>query len=150
MNNARCRMHGGRSCGAPGNVNALKHGRKSLHALAERRYASSLLRHGRAILKLARAASRGSPPIGSCVLNPDSRLLPPDSCVLTLDSRFLSPAYRPYTEYMQLPRELPCILGACEDVSLKFRPALDCCGRRIDPNGGNPHGAALASFASGP
>jgi hypothetical protein len=38
MANSRCRMHGGKSPGAPvGNANALKHGLYTAHATAERR-----------------------------------------------------------------------------------------------------------------
>nr|WP_276576984.1 HGGxSTG domain-containing protein [Bradyrhizobium sp. CW7] len=44
MNNGRCRMHGGRSPGAPkGNRNAYKHGRYSADAIARRRELSRLL-----------------------------------------------------------------------------------------------------------
>ena len=45
MANGRCRMHGGRSPGAPqGNGNALKHGRYSATAIAERRELATLIR----------------------------------------------------------------------------------------------------------
>jgi hypothetical protein len=45
MLNGRCRMHGGRSPGAPkGNQNALKHGYYSAQSIAERREMSALLR----------------------------------------------------------------------------------------------------------
>ena len=44
MPNGRCRMHGGKSTGAPkGNKNALKHGRYSAEAIAERRYVQELI-----------------------------------------------------------------------------------------------------------
>lgn len=49
MANGRCRMHGGKSPGAPvGNTNALKHGRYTKAALAERRALTALLRAMRA------------------------------------------------------------------------------------------------------
>jgi hypothetical protein len=45
MPNGRCRMHGGMSPGAPrGNKNALKHGRYSNEAIAERRKVAELMR----------------------------------------------------------------------------------------------------------
>ena len=45
MPNGRCRMHGGKSPGAPkGNSNALKHGRYTAEAIAERRELMALLR----------------------------------------------------------------------------------------------------------
>ena len=45
MPNGRCRMHGGKSTGAPkGNKNALKHGRYTAEAKAERRYIRELIR----------------------------------------------------------------------------------------------------------
>jgi hypothetical protein len=45
MPNGRCRMHGGLSPGAPkGNRNALKHGRYTASAVAERRKISALVR----------------------------------------------------------------------------------------------------------
>ncbi len=45
MPNGRCRMHGGKSPGAPkGNRNALKHGRYTAEAIAERRELAALLR----------------------------------------------------------------------------------------------------------
>ncbi|WP_317134935.1 MULTISPECIES: HGGxSTG domain-containing protein [Halocynthiibacter] len=44
MANGRCRMHGGKSPGAPKrNSNALKHGRYTSHAIAERRAVASLI-----------------------------------------------------------------------------------------------------------
>lgn len=44
MLNGRCRMHGGRSSGAPkGNANALKHGRDTAEAIAERRKAAAMI-----------------------------------------------------------------------------------------------------------
>ncbi|WP_109565860.1 HGGxSTG domain-containing protein [Jannaschia seohaensis] len=45
MPNGRCRMHGGKSPGAPiGNNNARKHGRYTADAVAERREIAGLLR----------------------------------------------------------------------------------------------------------
>ena len=45
MPNGRCRMHGGRSPGAPnGNRNALKHGRYTAKAIAHRREIAALIR----------------------------------------------------------------------------------------------------------
>ena len=50
MPNGRCRMHGGPSPGAPkGNKNALKHGRYSAEAVAQRRELAALLRTMRAL-----------------------------------------------------------------------------------------------------
>ena len=45
MPNGRCRMHGGKSTGAPkGNQNAFKHGFYSAEAIQRRRDVSDLLR----------------------------------------------------------------------------------------------------------
>ncbi|PLX34852.1 MAG: hypothetical protein C0605_12310 [Hyphomicrobiales bacterium] len=45
MTNGRCRMHGGKSTGAPkGNQNALKHGHYSAEAISNRREIAVLLR----------------------------------------------------------------------------------------------------------
>ena len=45
MKNGRCRMHGGKSIGAPkGNRNALKHGFYTAEAIAQRREIADLLR----------------------------------------------------------------------------------------------------------
>ena len=45
MPNGRCRMHGGKSPGAPkGNRNALKHGRYTAEAIANRREIAALVR----------------------------------------------------------------------------------------------------------
>ena len=45
MTNGRCRMHGGKSPGAPaGNNNARKHGRYTAEAIAERRELAELIR----------------------------------------------------------------------------------------------------------
>ena len=45
MPNGRCRMHGGKAPGAPkGNSHALKHGRYTAEAIAERRELMALLR----------------------------------------------------------------------------------------------------------
>lgn len=50
MANGRCRMHGGGSPGAPkGNRNALKHGRYTAEATAERREIAALIRAMREI-----------------------------------------------------------------------------------------------------
>jgi uncharacterized protein YjcR len=52
MPNGRCRMHGGKSPGAPkGNKNALRHGRYTAEALARRREVGALLRAMRALAK---------------------------------------------------------------------------------------------------
>ncbi len=57
MPNGRCRMHGGKSPGAPkGNKNALKHGRYTADAIAKRREIATLLR---AMKMLTRAAGEG-------------------------------------------------------------------------------------------
>ena len=51
MANGRCRMHGGNSPGAPrGNSNALKHGRYSAAAIAERRELAALIRSMRRLV----------------------------------------------------------------------------------------------------
>ena len=51
MANGRCRMHGGKSSGAPrGNSNALKHGRYSAKAIAARRELAALVRSMRALV----------------------------------------------------------------------------------------------------
>ena len=51
MANGRCRMHGGTSPGAPrGNGNALKHGRHSATATAERRELVALIRSMRKLV----------------------------------------------------------------------------------------------------
>ena len=43
MKNGRCRMHGGKSTGAPkGNQNAYKHGRYSAEAIGAARYVATL------------------------------------------------------------------------------------------------------------
>jgi hypothetical protein len=50
MPNGRCRLHGGLSPGAPkGNRNALKHGRYTAEALANRREVAALIRTMRAL-----------------------------------------------------------------------------------------------------
>lgn len=47
----RCRLHGGKSTGAPkGSQNALKHGRYTAEAIEERRVISELLRQCRATM----------------------------------------------------------------------------------------------------
>jgi uncharacterized protein YjcR len=51
MLNGRCRMHGGRSPGAPkGNKNALKHGRYTAEAIWQRRQFSGLVRAMRELI----------------------------------------------------------------------------------------------------
>jgi uncharacterized protein YjcR len=50
MPNGRCRVHGGRSPGAPkGNRNAFKHGRYTVEAIASRREVASLIKAMRAL-----------------------------------------------------------------------------------------------------
>jgi hypothetical protein len=50
MPNGRCRMHGGRSTGAPkGNRNNFKHGRYTAEAIADRREVAALIRAMRAL-----------------------------------------------------------------------------------------------------
>jgi hypothetical protein len=50
MANGRCRMHGGKAPGAPkGNSHALRHGRYSAQAIAERRELGALLRDMKAL-----------------------------------------------------------------------------------------------------
>ena len=50
MPNGRCRMHGGKAPGAPkGNSHALRHGRYSAEAIAERRELGALLRDMKAL-----------------------------------------------------------------------------------------------------
>ena len=45
MPNGRCRLHGGKSPGAPkGNKHALKHGRSTAEAIEERRMHAALIR----------------------------------------------------------------------------------------------------------
>ena len=52
MTNGRCRMHGGKSPGAPRhNTNALKHGHYSAKAIAQRREVSALIRAMRDLIK---------------------------------------------------------------------------------------------------
>ena len=52
MANGRCRMHGGKSPGAPiGNTNALKHGRYSAEAIAERRKVTALIQAMRGLVE---------------------------------------------------------------------------------------------------
>ena len=54
MPNGRCRLHGGRSPGAPkGNRHAVKHGRHGAAAIARRREIAALLRRMRALAGLA-------------------------------------------------------------------------------------------------
>lgn len=52
MPNGRCRMHGGKSPGAPkGNKNAFKHGRYTADAIARRREIATLLRTMRTLAR---------------------------------------------------------------------------------------------------
>ena len=52
MANGRCRMHGGKASGAPkGTSNALKHGRYTAEATAERREMAALVRKIRGLIK---------------------------------------------------------------------------------------------------
>jgi uncharacterized protein YjcR len=52
MKNGRCRMHGGKSPGAPrGNRNALKHGNYTAKAIGSRREISQLLRSMKALAR---------------------------------------------------------------------------------------------------
>ncbi len=51
MANGRCRMHGGKSTGAPkGNQNALKHGFYTKQSTAERKYIKDLLKQSQDML----------------------------------------------------------------------------------------------------
>jgi hypothetical protein len=53
MTNGRCRMHGGRSPGAPkGNENAFKHGRYTAEAIAERRELAELVRDMKGLVEV--------------------------------------------------------------------------------------------------
>ena len=52
MPNGRCRLHGGKSPGAPkGNTNAFKHGRYSAEAIGARRKIAALLRTMRTVVR---------------------------------------------------------------------------------------------------
>ena len=52
MVNGRCRMHGGKSPGAPtGNTNARKHGLYTADAIAERRELAALIRSMRGLVE---------------------------------------------------------------------------------------------------
>ena len=52
MENGRCRMHGGKSPGAPiGNANAREHGRYSAAAIAHRRRVAALIRAMRKLVE---------------------------------------------------------------------------------------------------
>lgn len=52
MTNGRCRMHGGRSPGAPiGNANARKHGLYTADTIAERRELAALIRSMRGLVE---------------------------------------------------------------------------------------------------
>jgi uncharacterized protein YjcR len=54
MPNGRCRMHGGKSTGAPkGNKNALKHGRYTAEAVARRKSIGELIRSARQLMDSA-------------------------------------------------------------------------------------------------
>ncbi len=53
MTNGRCRMHGGKSIGAPkGNQNAFKHGIRSRSAIEQRKYLMGILRRSRELIKM--------------------------------------------------------------------------------------------------
>jgi hypothetical protein len=55
MPNGRCRIHGGKSTGAPkGNRNALKHGLYSAEIVANRRKVGALLRAARKLVRAER------------------------------------------------------------------------------------------------
>jgi uncharacterized protein YjcR len=57
MPNGRCRLHGGKSPGAPkGNTNAFKHGRYSVEAIEARRKIAALLRTIRTVVRASRQA----------------------------------------------------------------------------------------------
>lgn len=54
MANGRCRMHGGKAPGAPkGNRNAVRHGRYTAEAIAERRELAALLREMKGLVEQA-------------------------------------------------------------------------------------------------
>ncbi|WP_281270159.1 hypothetical protein [Bosea caraganae] len=53
MPNCRCRMHGGKSPGAPkGNTYALKHGRFTAEAVQNRRMLSAMVKEMKALAEL--------------------------------------------------------------------------------------------------
>jgi hypothetical protein len=53
MVNGRCRLHGGKSTGAPkGNKNALKSGEYTADAIAFRRYMNELLRESKELAEI--------------------------------------------------------------------------------------------------
>lgn len=53
MANGRCRMHGGKSTGAPkGNANALKHGCYTKEVITRRRYIRELIRESRKTMEV--------------------------------------------------------------------------------------------------
>jgi hypothetical protein len=55
MPNGRCRLHGGKSPGAPeGNTNAFKHGRYSAETIEARRKIAALLRTMRTVVRASR------------------------------------------------------------------------------------------------
>jgi hypothetical protein len=57
MQNGRCRLHGGKSPGAPkGNTNAFKHGRYSAETIEARRKFAALLRTMRTVVRSSRQA----------------------------------------------------------------------------------------------
>jgi hypothetical protein len=57
MPNGRCRLHGGKSPGAPkGNTNAFKHGRYSAETIDARRKIAALLRAMRTVVRASRQA----------------------------------------------------------------------------------------------
>ena len=60
MPNGRCRMHGGRSTGAPkGNRNAFRHGHYTAAAIAGRRATRALIQDARALIAQVDALDRG-------------------------------------------------------------------------------------------
>ena len=62
MTNGRCRMHGGKSPGAPkGNSNAFKHGRYTAAAIARRRKSAVLVRSMRSLIDASGGASDPEP-----------------------------------------------------------------------------------------
>jgi len=51
MSNGRCRLHGGKSTGAPGNSNALKHGHYTQEAIEQRKYIRKLLKRSKDLME---------------------------------------------------------------------------------------------------
>jgi hypothetical protein len=73
---AVCRMHGAGGGAPEGNMNALKHGRYTAKALAERRFLRELLRETKYLLGVARSACRhpGKGDRNDCRLSADAEL----------------------------------------------------------------------------